>query len=102
MSACPQTAGVRADITQRPLSAKLDKTQTEHKESALHPFADRKRTFISVVRVPRTDSCAATEALLLFNHIVRLGEQRGWHDEAEGFGGLEIDHQLELGRLLDG
>jgi hypothetical protein len=38
----------------------------------------------------------------LFDHLVGAGEQRGWHLEAERVGGLEVDHQLELGRLLDG
>jgi hypothetical protein len=38
----------------------------------------------------------------LFDHLVGAGEQRVRHGEAERFGGLEIDHQLELGRLLNG
>src|SRR5712672_1958701 len=36
-----------------------------------------------------------------FDHLVGAGEQRGWHSEAEGLGGRQIDHELELGRLLD-
>jgi hypothetical protein len=35
----------------------------------------------------------------LFDHLVGEREQRGWHFEAERFRGLEVDHQLELGRL---
>src|SRR6266446_6148088 len=37
----------------------------------------------------------------LLDHLVGGGLQRQRDGEAEGFGDLEIDHQLELGRLLD-
>src|SRR5438067_10863554 len=36
-----------------------------------------------------------------FDNLVRAGEQRWRHGEAERVGGLQIDHQLELGRLLN-
>ncbi len=36
-----------------------------------------------------------------FYDLIGAGEQRGRHGEAEGFGGLEINDQLEFGRLLD-
>src|SRR6266700_2502086 len=36
-----------------------------------------------------------------FYHLISAGEERGRHGEAEGLGGLEIDEQLDLRRLLD-
>jgi hypothetical protein len=55
--------------------------------------------------VPTSDICSATNAVrcyiaLLFNHLVGAGEQRLRHGEAQRLRGLEIDHQLELGRRL--
>ena len=36
----------------------------------------------------------------LFDHLVSTRLQRQWHGEAERLRGLEVDHRLELGRLL--
>src|SRR3954451_14226949 len=36
----------------------------------------------------------------LFDYFVGAVEQRQWHGEAKCFGGLQIDHQLELDRQL--
>jgi hypothetical protein len=36
------------------------------------------------------------------DHLVGAGEQDGRHVEANGFGCLDVDHKLELGRLFDG
>jgi hypothetical protein len=38
----------------------------------------------------------------LFDHLVGAGEQRRWHFDAERLGSDQVDHQIELGRLLDG
>ena len=35
-----------------------------------------------------------------FNDLVGGGEQHGRYREAQRFGGLEIDRQIEFGRLL--
>jgi hypothetical protein len=37
----------------------------------------------------------------IIDHLVGDGEQHAWDSEAERLGSLEVDRQLELGRLLD-
>jgi hypothetical protein len=37
----------------------------------------------------------------LFDHLVSRGEQRWGHRDAERLRGLEIDDEIELGRLID-
>ena len=37
----------------------------------------------------------------LLDHLIRRGQQRFRDGEAESFGGLEIDDQFQLGRLLN-
>ena len=44
--------------------------------------------------VPRNGS-------LLFDYFSSLRQKQGRHREAERLRGLQVDHQLELGRLLD-
>src|SRR6266849_9376904 len=39
--------------------------------------------------------------LCLLNHLIGAQQQRLRDREAEGLGDLEVDHQLELGRLFD-
>jgi hypothetical protein len=38
----------------------------------------------------------------LLDHLIRPLQERGRDRQAEGLGGLQVDDQLELGRLLDG
>src|SRR5262249_20535474 len=45
-------------------------------------------------------SCTATK-IGLFDHLVGASEQRGWHREAEGFGGCQVNDHREFGRLQD-
>jgi len=47
----------------------------------------------------RADSGYSTHRQL-FNHAVGTGEHRRRNCKAECFGGLEVDHQFELGRIL--
>jgi hypothetical protein len=42
------------------------------------------------------DGALACDGRLL-DHLIRPLEERGWDREAEGLGGLEVDHQLERG-----
>src|SRR5207248_9640560 len=57
---------------------------------------DREGTFAGARRQRR--GCADSGSL---DHLVRAGEDRERHGEAERLGGLEIDHQLEFGGLFD-
>ncbi len=40
--------------------------------------------------------------MLLLDHLVGAHQERFRYREAERLGRLEVDHELELGRLLDG
>jgi hypothetical protein len=45
---------------------------------------------------------APQQTVSLFDYIVGELSELHRHIQAERFGGLEVDHQLELGRGLDG
>jgi hypothetical protein len=45
---------------------------------------------------------AVQQTVPLFDHPVGAGEEGFGDGQPERLGGLEIDHQLELARLLDG
>src|SRR5262249_46491421 len=51
--------------------------------------------------VPKAAVSNRSKAAWLFDHLVGAGEQRGRNFEAERPGRLEVDHQLEFGRLHD-
>ena len=44
---------------------------------------------------------AVTPSRSLLDHLVGAGEQHWWNLQTERFRGLEVDHQLDLGRPLD-
>ena len=68
--------------------------------SALPPKADiRPRDQNVCFGQKRTHAVQQFRPLL--DHLVGAGEQRGRDGNSERFGSLEIDHQLELGRLLN-
>ena len=45
---------------------------------------------------------APQQTASLFDHLVGTADQRDWDGEAERFGGLDVDDQLDFGGLLDG
>jgi hypothetical protein len=51
--------------------------------------------------VYRCSSAGCSAARILLDHVVRPLQQRRRDREAEGPGRLEVDHQLELRRLLN-
>jgi len=53
------------------------------------------------LRMIRIRHAAPPSDRLLYD-LIRPRQQRRRDGEAEGLGGLEVDNQLELGRLLDG
>src|SRR5712671_7460209 len=64
--------------------------------SALERITDSSRTSRHVRKVPNPDLS------LSFDHPVRAAKQCRRHGEVEDFCGLEVDHQFELFRGLDG
>ena len=81
--------------------------------SALSPIATAKADFrtTSCLLYPQKRTCAVQLGMSAlgqkrtlrhsFDHVVGAAEQRLRDGQAEGFGGFDVDHQLELGGLLD-
>src|SRR5262249_57187824 len=76
------------------------KALNEHISSGFAPRADIVAAFRHVRFVPEVAVSTRSKTVALFDHLVGAGEQRRRHFEAERFGGLEIDNQLEFVRLL--
>ena len=68
--------------------------------SALPPKADMCGALAHVCFVPIADYAPQQSALYSITSSARASKRRR-HGEAERLGGLEIDHQLVLGRSLD-
>src|SRR5689334_23339046 len=47
------------------------------------------------IRIPCSSS-----TIILLDKVIRLGKQRRGQIQSQGPGGLEVEHQLEFGRLL--
>src|SRR5262245_29807226 len=61
------------------------------------PFHDARRRRLHPPRRDRTRRRTARVAARSFDHLVSAGEERRWHREAKGFGGVHVDDQLDLG-----
>jgi hypothetical protein len=74
----------------------MRKTHVEQMFSAQSDSFERDRRF----RVgPQPDSCSAAK-VELFDHLVGASEQGERHGDAERLRRLQVDNQLDLGRLL--
>jgi hypothetical protein len=97
------------------ISGEIDPTQND---SLRHSISRRSRSFRSESAYPpkaslNADMIASTLRARIglmqsskephsLDHLVADGEKLVRHFEAQRLGGLEIDHQLKLRRLLDG
>jgi hypothetical protein len=68
--------------------------------SALPPKADIARCHWHVRLVPKAAVSNRSKIAFLLDHLVGAGEQARRHFETNGLGGLEVDHELVLGRRL--
>jgi hypothetical protein len=54
--------------------------------------------------LPTADSCTAANErawISLFDYLVGAEQDRSWNVDADGLRSLQVDDELELGRLLD-
>jgi hypothetical protein len=83
----------------RPVWVQLRRTQYEH----MFPLHPPSRTMLDAVGMSQTCHMQthAPQQKGLFDHLIGAGEQRGRHRQAQRLGGLEIDREFDLRRLLD-
>src|SRR5205807_9363000 len=68
------------------------------------PFYPSKRTLIECSGMSvsgQKQTHALQQTTLLFDHLIGAREERSRHVDAERLGGLEVDHEPEVGGLLD-
>jgi hypothetical protein len=72
-------------------------------EAAYRPVRLGARLRVSLVELANVGICENPElANPLRDHLIGPYQHRLWNRQAEGFGSFQVDHHLELRRLLDG
>jgi hypothetical protein len=59
-------------------------------------------SFVPTIALSMRNKLCEQKAWNSLNQLISLCDEARRHFETKRFGGLEIDHQLELRRLLDG
>src|SRR5215472_5854724 len=72
-----------------------------HNESAIPPKLTVKADVADRQKWAHKGTHAPQQIAPSLDHLVGDGKQRRRHFEAKRLGGLEVDHQFELGRLYD-
>src|SRR5262245_63459307 len=78
----------------------MRKPRSEHMLAGLPSIADIARRAWHGRKVPQA-AVSRCGKVPLFDHLAGAGEQLGWNIDLEGFRGLPVDHQLELGCTID-
>ena len=83
-----------------PVRVKLRRTRPEHMSSALPPISDRRADIPDRQLRARKRLMHRSKRCRSFDHLVGALLEKPRNVKAKRLGGLEIDHQLELRRLL--